>query len=124
MFKFLNNKLGKLFYGYNIDDSFDEEEYIQDIEQHNNKIIKENSATKSKEVIQYLNNGSMYKVCNFNGDILPEKNAIIWAPDRARKTLVPYRVIRIDYLEDDEQHAEIVHRTLIVVKPSVYEDIL
>ena len=77
------------------------------------------------DVIRYFidqNGKSKYptisKVCNFSGEVLPEVGAIIWGPDPTHKFMMPYKVARIDFMEDEADGISTQHRILIVVRPA------
>lgn len=40
------------------------------------------------------------KICDFHCEVLPNIDSIIWAPNKERDKLEPYKVIRYDYIED------------------------
>ena len=110
-------------------DFLDEDEYLDQITND----IKSQSMTikKTIQVITYVVDLTINKnypiiqtICNFNGDILPEIDSIIWAPDITHQFLVPYKVLRIDFLEDEENQIQTEHKTLIVVKKVSGNDIL
>jgi hypothetical protein len=44
--------------------------------------------------------------------------AIIWGPDPTHKFMMPYKVARIDFMEDEADGISTQHRILIVVRPA------
>ena len=67
--------------------------------------IQEKKDTVTAMVIKYIEKEEgeipeIFKICNFHADILPDMNSIIWAPNINKNKLVPYKVIRIDFIED------------------------
>ena len=49
-------------------------------------------------------------------------NSIIWAPNEANTMLVPYKVIRFDFIEDENETLRTF--TYIVVSDARYSDII
>ena len=62
------------------------------------------------------------KICNFHNEIMPDINSIIWAPNEANTMLVPYKVIRFDFIEDENETLRTF--TYIVVSDARYSDII
>lgn len=58
----------------------------------------------------------------FHAEILPEKDSIIWCVSETKDKLVPYKVIRFDFIEDPDPN--INNRIYIVVVPAKYNDIM
>lgn len=107
---------------------FDEDEYINDILK-NNIAISDTEINKTIEVIQYkvqdnTDMPAIIRICSFNGEVLPSIGSIIWAPNYQHTYLIPYRVERIDFLEDEEDYKPVSHKIFIVVIPATINMIL
>lgn len=61
-------------------------------------------------------------ICDFHPTTLPSEGSIIWAPNKEQTSLIPYKVIRFDFIEDPEQ--EINSKIYIVVKEARLTDII
>lgn len=108
--------------------NFDEEEYLDQIVSQTDENAQ---ITMGVDVIRYFidqNGKSKYptisKVCNFSGEVLPEVGAIIWGPDPTHKFMMPYKVARIDFMEDEADGISTQHRILIVVRPASNDQIV
>ena len=96
------------------------------------EVIKENEAEVKRNitgiVIKYMFDEDsseipeMIKICNLHSSILPDINSIIWAPNKNQNKLLPYIVIRYDFIEDLETDA--CDFTYIVVKDAEINDII
>ena len=60
-------------------------------------------------------------ICDFHVDTLPNNDSIIWCPNETQTNLIPYKVIRYDFIEDPEQ--EINSKIYIVVTDAKLSDI-
>ena len=60
-------------------------------------------------------------ICDFHVDTLPNQDSIIWCPNETQTNLIPYKVIRYDFIEDPEQ--EINSKIYIVVTDAKLSDI-
>jgi hypothetical protein len=97
-----------------------ENEITEEIIEEN---IKEESNTTAI-VIKYIIDEdteipSMFKICNYHSDMFPEPNSIIWAPNINQTSLLPYKVIRLDFIENPDN----VNELLIIVKDASLTDI-
>lgn len=109
---------------------FDEEEYIDQVIEENNNVAP-TEVLKSVDVIKYSYDQQknakypvIIKICSFSGDYLPDINSIIWGPDQTHKFLIPYRVVRLDYMEDESEGVSVQHRIMIVVKNADTDSIM
>ena len=101
-------------------------EIEQEIEE---EIIKENLQEEEKItaiIIEYIIDENseipkIKKICNFHSELLPEQNSIIWAPNSNQTRLLPYKVLRLDFIEDLDTDAK--NFIYIVVKPALLNDI-
>ncbi len=100
-------------------------------EEITNNIIEEETQeqveTVTAIVIKYIENDEgeipeIFKICNFHSEMLPDINSIIWAPDLNKNKLMPYKVIRIDFIEDLD--VNIAKFNYIVVKDAMISDII
>ena len=98
-----------------------EEELEKEIISENIKDKKYNSMVirYKLEVDQEI--PSIVKICDFHGNILPSENSIIWAPDENNTKLIPYKVVRYDFIEDPETDESLI--TYIVVVPAKINEI-
>lgn len=109
------------------------EKQIEDL--YESKIIEENEAEDEKEVnsvkfvvikYEYTDEDapvpSMDVICKLHTDVMPMIDSIIWAPSTQRNCLLPYKVIRYDYIEDPDSDA--YKYTYIVVKDALNTDII
>ena len=104
-------------------DNITESELEEIAIQENSKDNEENKVTGI--IIQYIqqdghNDPAMIKLSDFHNDILPQPNSIIWISNK--KNLLPYKVIRYDYIEDENiMTSKYVY---IVVTNALPEDVL
>lgn len=63
-------------------------------------------------------------ICEFHNAMLPDKDSIIWCPNGNMTSLLPYKVIRYDYIEDPNTENNIYKFAYIVVRPATNSDIL
>lgn len=108
---------------------FNEEEYLEKIVSQTASIQPQ--ITLGIDVIRYIIDQTgktkyptIVKVCNFSGDLLPEIGSIIWGPDQTHKFMIPYKVSRIDFMEDETDGVSTQHRILIVVRPASNDQIV
>lgn len=47
------------------------------------------------------------KICDFHCATLPDIDSIIWAPDKDKTKLEPYKVIRFDFIEDVDNNSNL-----------------
>ena len=106
---------------------------IQVEEEITEEIIKENEEEIKRDITgivikykfdedNYSEIPEMIKICNLHSPILPEINSIIWAPNKNQNKLLPYKVIRYDFIEDLETDA--CDFTYVVVTEAVINDIV
>lgn len=62
------------------------------------------------------------KISDFHNNIMPDPDSIIWASNG--KNLLPYKVIRYDFIEDPDLEKGIASNVYIVVKDALNSDIL
>lgn len=89
--------------------------------------IQEQEDTVSAMIITYIEQDEgeipkMFKICNFHSDLIPEQNSIIWAPNLNKTKLIPYKVIRMDFIED--LNSDVYKYNYIVVKEATISDII
>lgn len=95
-----------------------------------NEVIAENesSETSNIKVIQYFINDiedsvpTIKLICMLHYDRIPEIGSIIWCPNIELRSLIPYKVIRYDYIEDVDSEAN--KYNYVVVKEATTQDIL
>lgn len=56
--------------------------------------------------------------------MLPDRDSVIWCPNGNMTNLLPYKVIRYDYIEDPNTENNIYKFVYIVVRPATNSDIL
>ncbi len=91
------------------------------------EIIEENieeSKNITAIIIKYIINEhteipEMYKICNYHSEIFPNIDSIIWAPNNKQDKLLPYKVIRLDFIENQDDENII----LIIVEDALITDI-
>ena len=59
------------------------------------------------------------KICDFHCPTLPDINSIIWAPNKDKTKLEPYKVNRFDFIEDIDNNSNLY----IVVNEANIQDI-
>jgi hypothetical protein len=101
-------------------------------EEITNEIIEENIKEEQEEikaiVIKYKVNDfneevpDIIKICNFHSELIPSEDSIIWAPNKEKTKLIPYKVVRIDYIEDLNTDAK--NFIYIVVKDATINNII
>ena len=101
-----------------------EDEYLD-------RIANENKIEASREasnmvVIKYIQETfssvpEIIKITEFKSSVLPDKGSIIWAPDSDKKQLLPYKVIRFDFIQETEENNKNVY---IVVTDAEPKDIM
>lgn len=101
-----------------------EEELTNDIIEENNQETQE---TVTAIVIKYIERDEgeipeILKICNFHSELFPETNSIIWAPNLKKDKLIPYKVIRVDFIEDLD--SDVCKFNYIVVKDATISDII
>ncbi len=110
---------------------FNKKTDIQIEDEIEDEIIKENKQNEIKAtamVIQYIINNEDNPVpeikflCEFHSEIFPESNSIIWAPNKENTKLLPYKVIRYDFIEDP--NSEFINMVYIVVEPALLNNIV
>lgn len=97
-----------------------EDELTEEIIEEN---IEENKNVTAI-IIKYIINENteipkMYKICNYHSEIFPDINSIIWAPNNKQDKLLPYKVIRLDFIENQDNENII----LIIVEDALITDI-
>ena len=66
----------------------------------------------------------IYKICEFHNEILPTPGSIIWAPNSEETVLMPYKVLRYDYIEDPDIDKKLFNYVYIVVIDASNSDIM
>lgn len=74
------------------------------------EIINSNINSIKARVIQYVATDielppDINYICDFTLDIMPDINSIIWCPDNKKNKLIPYKVIRYDFIIDTDSDA-------------------
>ena len=102
--------------------NLDQEELIeQEVINYNSNIIDNSYGIVIKyDIIQDNDIPVIIKICDFHFDNLPAINSIIWAPNKNKTKLEPYKVIRFDFIEDDDNKGNIY----IVVVDANIQDII
>lgn len=98
-----------------------EEELEKEVIDNNLKQNKTNVSIIKYNIQEDNEIPDIIHICNFHPDILPNEGSIIWAPNKEQTTLIPYKVIRFDFIEDPEQ--EINSKIYIVVIEAKLTDI-
>ena len=116
--KFFNFLSKKKKTDIEVEQEIEEEIISENIKEQENikAIVIEYIISENSEIPQ------IKKICNFHLDLLPEQNSIIWAPNDKQTNLLPYKVIRLDFIEDPDTDAQ--NFIFIVVKPATTQDIV
>lgn len=102
-----------------------ETEIEQQVIQNNNSLKESTNAI----IIKYVYNENtetpeLKTICEFHNEMMPDINSIIWAPNDKKTLLIPYKVIRFDFIEDVQEDNIANNLIYIVVKDAAYKDIL
>lgn len=89
--------------------------------------LQEKQETVTAMVIKYIEKDEgeipeIFKICNFHSEMFPDQGSIIWAPNIKRNKLIPYKVIRVDFIEDLD--SDVCKYNYIVVKDATINDII
>ena len=98
-----------------------EEEIENEVIDNNLKQKKTNVSIIKYNIQEEQEIPDIIHICDFHPDILPNEGSIIWAPNKEQTSLMPYKVIRFDFIEDPEQ--EINSKIYIVVTEAKLNDI-
>lgn len=98
-----------------------EEELEKEIIDNNLKQKNTNICIIKYEIQEDQDIPEIIHICDFHPDVLPNEGSIIWAPNKEQTSLIPYKVIRFDFIEDSEQ--EINSKIYIVVSDAKISDI-